>query len=59
MPCCNDIMFCFVVKIKLELVGSGGQIMMKSYDGSHYLCLDGHGSVVAKVSFRNLFIAIS
>ena len=59
MLCCNDIMFCFAVKIKLESVGSGGQIILKSYDGSLYLCLDTHGSVVAKVSFTNLFIAIS
>lgn len=56
MLCCNDIMFCFVVKIKLESVGSGGQIILKSYDGSLCLCLDKHGSVVAKVSFIPLFI---
>ena len=50
-------MLCFVVKIKLESVGSGGQIILKSYDGSLCLCLDMHGSVVAKVSFVPLFIA--
>ncbi|XP_020606879.1 fibroblast growth factor 2-like [Orbicella faveolata] len=38
------------VKIKLESVGSGGQIILKSYDGSLCLCLDKHGSVVAKLS---------
>lgn len=57
MLCCNyDIMFCFVVKIKLESIGSGGQIILKSYDGSLCLCLDKHGSVVAKVRFIPLFI---
>ena len=53
---CNDITFCFVVKIKLESVGSGGQIILKSYDGSLCLCLDKHGTVVAKVSFKCLVI---
>jgi len=40
------------VKIKLESVGSGGQIILKSYDGSLCLCLDKHGSVVAKPSHQ-------
>lgn len=53
---CNDIIFCFAVKIKLESLGSGGQIILKSYDGSVCLCFDKHGTVVAQVSFKRLFI---
>ncbi|KAL9952905.1 hypothetical protein ACROYT_G040234 [Oculina patagonica] len=38
------------VKIKLESLGSGGQIILKSYDGSVCLCFDKHGTVVAQLS---------
>lgn len=38
------------VKIKLESVGSLGQVILKSYDGSVYICVDNHGAIVARPS---------
>lgn len=38
------------VKITLESVGSLGQLILKSYDGGYYICLDDYGIVVAKPS---------
>ena len=54
MPTCNDIILCFAVKIKLESVGSPGQVILKSYDGSYYICVDYRGTVVARVSDNSL-----
>lgn len=50
MCTCNDIIICFTVKIKLESVGPRGQIILKSYDGSFCICVDYHGTVIARVS---------
>lgn len=50
MCTCNDIIICFAVKIKLESVGPRGQIILKSYDGSFCICVDYHGTVIARVS---------
>jgi len=38
------------VKIKLESVGPRGQIILKSYDGSFCICVDYHGTVIARPS---------
>lgn len=54
MLSCNDIIFCFVVLIRMESAGSAGQVILKTYDGSVSLCLDQHGTVVAMVSFKRL-----
>ena len=59
MLTCHDIILCFAVKIKLESVGSPGQIMMKSYDGRHYICVDHLGTVVAKVSNISFLFSLS
>lgn len=47
----DDILLCFAVKITLESVGSLGQLILKSYDGGYYICLDDFGIVVAKVGY--------
>ena len=45
----DNITLCFAVRITLESVGSLGQLILKSYDGGYYICVDDFGTVVAKV----------
>lgn len=52
----DDIPLCFTVKITLESVGSLGQLILKSYDGGYYICLDDFGIVVAKVGYIYTYI---
>ena len=54
----DDIPLCFAVKITLESVGSLGQLILKSYDGGYYICLDDFGIVVAKVGYIYIYIYI-
>lgn len=38
------------VKIKLESVGSSGQVILKSYNGRYFICVDHLGTVIARPS---------